>query len=382
MNSKSVSVPEWSLERAKEWVESFADAVRKIKHTTQGLQREVWKSTRQALVAGGYVASESGEVVSLPPVEEEAKVSGSTMYRFPSGRKVEGNGATVGAISAGGSSSSVSASSVPSPLAKERAKKRGRRPRRRRPRRGRMVGREEWEEVLRMAERVHDRAGDVEIEVVEGDMLEVAERMVAQAGPQSRVAVLNMASATIPGGAYTRGASAQEENFMRRSDYSLYLAGGTDVREARDWEYPLPEPGGVYTECVRVFRGPQREGYPFLETPFCVGGIAVAAPKHPRLNREGRLDRKEMARLTLVLRSILQIAIIHGHRHVVLSAIGCGAYGNPPQDVAETFARLLLGPEGLGVYFEAIVFVVYDDHNAYRAHNPRGNLLPFQEVFG
>lgn len=30
----------------------------------------------------------------------------------------------------------------------------------------------------------------------------------------------------------------------------------------------------------------------------------------------------------------------------------------------------------------AIVFAIFDDHNAHKAHNPEGNLVPFQRIFG
>ena len=62
---------------------------------------------------------------------------------------------------------------------------------------------------------------------------------------------------------------------------------------------------------------------------------------------------------------------------VVLSAFGCGAFGNPPEIVAKLF-RMELARSPLRL----AVFCIRDDHNASHSHNPRGNVRPFEEVFG
>ena len=60
----------------------------------------------------------------------------------------------------------------------------------------------------------------------------------------------------------------------------------------------------------------------------------------------------------------------------VLSAFGCGAFGNPPEEVARLFRE-----EMRDVAVECVVFCVVDDHNARRRHNPRGNFKVFEEIF-
>ena len=56
------------------------------------------------------------------------------------------------------------------------------------------------------------------------------------------------------------------------------------------------------------------------------------------------------------LRSLFHIALEHGHTRLVLGAIGCGAFRNPPEQVARAFASLLSGEfEGC---FEHAVFAV------------------------
>ena len=83
----------------------------------------------------------------------------------------------------------------------------------------------------------------------------------------------------------------------------------------------------------------------------------------------------------------MQIGYHNGHDALVLSAFGCGAFGNPPADIARLFHEVLGEPEftaagtGRGC-FKHVSFAVIDDQNAGREHNPKGNFLPFLEVFG
>ena len=111
--------------------------------------------------------------------------------------------------------------------------------------------------------------------------------------------------------------------------------------------------------------------------------ISCAAVRHPKLNiSHGRryLAADEAALLTAKIRTVLTLARANGVQALVLSALGCGAFKNPPGHVAELFRAQLRG-EFTGA-FEEVVFAIFDDHNSRRAHNPEGNLLPFQRVFG
>jgi len=68
----------------------------------------------------------------------------------------------------------------------------------------------------------------------------------------------------------------------------------------------------------------------------------------------------------------------NGHDSAVLSSIGCGAFKNPPEHVAELFHEVIKQFDG---YFKEIIFAIFDDHNSNRAHNPNGNLRPFVDEF-
>ena len=74
-----------------------------------------------------------------------------------------------------------------------------------------------------------------------------------------RTAVLNMASASHPGGGYIAGKGAQEENLHRRTNLFQCLQDPYRTQTARSWEYPLPEFGGVFSPDVTVLRHPESQ---------------------------------------------------------------------------------------------------------------------------
>eukprot|EP00802_Teleaulax_amphioxeia_P011707 Tamp_11741.p1 GENE.Tamp_11741~~Tamp_11741.p1 ORF type:complete len:327 (-),score=60.25 Tamp_11741:904-1794(-) len=219
------------------------------------------------------------------------------------------------------------------------------------------------------------------VRVVQGDCLEQA-RLMLDAGAR-RVAVLNMANPRTPGGGWRQGCGAQEENIHRRTALFRSLA------EAGK-HYPIPADGVLYSPSVSVFRGPESEGYAF-HAPFEVAIISCPADASPTLVRGAdgalRLDERSAERLKRKVFAILEVADAHGQEGLVLSALGCGAFHNPPDHVA------LLFREGFSQYFAArgarsgsireVVFAIFDDHNVRCrcGHNPRGNLVPFQEAF-
>eukprot|EP00969_Alexandrium_andersonii_P261772 11572723-Alexandrium_andersonii.AAC.1 len=73
-----------------------------------------------------------------------------------------------------------------------------------------------------------------------------------------------MAAKSKPGGGVMAGHGAQKENFHRRSDAFRFL-------EQQNWEgkfYPIKERGCLLSRDVTIFRGTERDGYPFLDQPF------------------------------------------------------------------------------------------------------------------
>ena len=139
------------------------------------------------------------------------------------------------------------------------------------------------------------------------DCLEQARAMSEECSGDERVAVMNMANAYTPGGGFRAGCGAQEENMHRRSDLCCFLEderackwgvlgcrnalcsvpaipealtpgssllwnAGVQPPGTRGSFYPIPDDAVLYSKNVRVFRGPETDGYPMLIAPFSIDG--------------------------------------------------------------------------------------------------------------
>lgn len=198
--------------------------------------------------------------------------------------------------------------------------------------------------------------------------------------------VLNMANRQNPGGDVTGGARAQEETIFRRSNIFLSLYqfahyAGEYGLELRSEQYPMDRNyGGAYSPNVIVFRGVRDEGYPLLDEPYALSFVSVAALCRPRLTASGHFSEGAAKEARARMETIFRIALHHDHDAIVLGAWGCGAFHNPPDDVARLFHEVLESEDFKG-RFKKVVFAVLDDHNSYKSHNSEGNFIPFQREF-
>jgi uncharacterized protein (TIGR02452 family) len=113
--------------------------------------------------------------------------------------------------------------------------------------------------------------------------------------------------------------------------------------------YPLAEYGGAYTRDVTVFRGLEDKGYPLLKTPFTCDFVAVHAPK---LESPEKITVQNCKQIFDKIVSLFKICIHNGCRVLVLGALGCGAYNNPPEVVASIFNHAL---DLWGHFFEKVI---------------------------
>ena len=151
-----------------------------------------------------------------------------------------------------------------------------------------------------------------------------------------QVAVLNMASRQNPGGGVYTGAGAQEENLFRRTN--LFQSMYRFAPYAEDYgvkmicrAYPLDKNfGGVFSPKVTVFRGLEKDGYPLLENPFSIDVISVPGMNKPSLNQEGMIEDRLVEGVKNKMRTIFEIALQNHDDCLILGAIGCGAFRNPP----------------------------------------------------
>jgi uncharacterized protein (TIGR02452 family) len=191
--------------------------------------------------------------------------------------------------------------------------------------------------------------------------------------------VLDMASDGHFGGGYLIGARAQEEEFCRRS--GLCFAGDTRHHLQTRNFYPLSShspSAGVYIPRVPVFRAGYDKGYQCLNQPFEVACGVFAAFNRPELDYTSgspRLRPAEAAATREKIRAFLEMAHQKGHQSVVLGALGCGAFRNPPDHIAEITIDVI--KKEFAHCFKKVVIAVLDDHNTGHRLNPEGNFKPF-----
>ncbi|MCR4646215.1 MAG: TIGR02452 family protein [Oscillospiraceae bacterium] len=207
---------------------------------------------------------------------------------------------------------------------------------------------------------------DTQVEVWNMDCLDAAKKI--QDETEGVTAVLNLANRQNPGGGVFTGSGAQEESCFLRSNYftALYpfasYAGQYGLPKAPQ-QYPLDRNfGGVWSKGVTVFRGKELEGYPLLDEPWKTNFIAVAAINRPAtvMNCGELRLTPDMVQGTLnKIRTIMNIAADNNVTNLVLGALGCGAFRNPPRHVAELFRQVLEEPPYKG-RFHRIVFAITD----------------------
>lgn len=174
----------------------------------------------------------------------------------------------------------------------------------------------------------------------------IAGRRLQESG--SNPMMLNFANDRHPGGGVESGAAAQEESLFRRTNLHLTLLPTM---------YPIRDNEGIYTPAATIFRGSENSECKLLEKPWTGAFSTVPGIYHPNVTTDNKLDARDAARLDKKIRIILQMGAQHGHDVLVLGALGCGAWRNPPAHVAEIFRTVISDYNGA---FKEIVFAIYD----------------------
>ncbi|MEV6833253.1 TIGR02452 family protein [Streptomyces sp. NPDC051133] len=184
--------------------------------------------------------------------------------------------------------------------------------------------------------------------------LEAARRLA-----DAPVAVLNFASARNPGGGYLNGAQAQEEALCRASAlYTCLLTVRAFYDHHRADRDPFYTDRVLHSPAVPVFRDDRGR---LLAEPYRAGFLTAAAPNAGVVRRtQPRRTAELPGALAARAERVLETAVAHGYRRLVLGAWGCGVFQNDPAQVAGAF-RALLGPGGrFAGSFEQVVFGVLD----------------------
>ena len=240
-----------------------------------------------------------------------------------------------------------------------------------------------------------------------GSLLKITKHKTFQAAmeihssnPTWKIAVLNFASATNPGGGVRTGSSAQEESLCRCS--TLYPTLTQDwlwrdyYKKNRDAHDNLHTDACIYSPNIIICK--TDEDYPsrMPEKDWVrVDVITCAAPNLRQ--RPGNMHNpaagvkavsvkpEELYELHLRrAKHIMHIAAAHGVDALILGAFGCGAFANDPNVVARAYRDALTTPrtsyganDGInyGSYFKLIEFAIY-----CRAHETE-NYDAFKRAF-
>ncbi len=220
---------------------------------------------------------------------------------------------------------------------------------------------------------------ELRVEVYPDDWGEVTRSLTTRYG--RCFAVLNMANAYVPGGAYVEGAIAQEENIFRRTDCHFQISAD-EYDSTLDRYHPhmtrllSAQDGLVYLDIQRprvCIRGPEDRsrtdlGYPWLphDQVFPFFELRAAAQD---LRTGSVFDPQEAQR-----RIAAQLDTLRRHqiRYAVLGAFGCGAFQNPADIVASIYKQEIAARAR---DFSVIAFAIF--HAGYG----RDNFTPFLKAF-
>ena len=214
-----------------------------------------------------------------------------------------------------------------------------------------------------------------------GDWGEVTHDMTKKYGVC--FASLNMANAYGPGGGYTDGMVAQEENMFRRTDCHFAIVRKTLMRSDGSEEYTSDQSdlingvnGRVYldTDHPRVcIRGPENRdsrnlGYEWLSDDNIFPFYELRSAAVDLRSGEEYNHKETRKRVAAQLDTLIEAGV----RHVVLSAFGCGAFMNPATHVASAYHEALKERK---MHFDVVAFGIFN-----AGYGPN-NFAPFEEEF-
>ena len=217
-------------------------------------------------------------------------------------------------------------------------------------------------------------------------------------------ACLNMANEAVPGGGYIKGMGAQEENMFRRTNCHFTIESNTldtnNLATAEEWNKKLykqdkkdllkGEYGYVYFdwEYPRVcIRGPELPnnadlGYAHLSPeeifPFYELRCAALDRRIGKNPPQAGMTDGDKATMQKRINAQLETLIVHGVKHVILGAFGCGIFQNDPEIIAKMYREAI---SNRSTHFEVIVFAILRDHSNQDARSNNKNYETFSTIF-
>jgi uncharacterized protein (TIGR02452 family) len=208
--------------------------------------------------------------------------------------------------------------------------------------------------------------------------------------PNAKIAVLNFASATNPGGGVKKGSSAQEEGLCRCStlyptlnQHWLWEQYYLPNRKAND---PLHTDVCIYSPDIVICKTDESIPQRLSKEQFVTVDIITCAAPNLRFTSNNKynlnvasISKQDLLQLHIRrAKHILHIAAANGVDILILGAFGCGAFMNDPNIVAKAYAIAL---ENYRDYFEKIEFAIYcrdgemENYKAFKHNWP----IPIEE---
>ena len=198
-----------------------------------------------------------------------------------------------------------------------------------------------------------------------------AAMLIHKEHPDWKIAVLNFASATNPGGGVKTGSSAQEESLCRCS--TLYPTLNQNwlwqcyYQKNRDAQNNLHTDACIYSPGVVICKNDDSFPERMDESDWAtVDVISCAAPNLRR--RPGNVHNPEYGRTVSIsddglyqlhlkrAKHIMHIAASNGVDAMILGAFGCGAFANDPIIVSRAYRDAIADYKQ---FFHVIEFAVY-----------------------
>jgi len=188
------------------------------------------------------------------------------------------------------------------------------------------------------------------------------------------VLCLNFASAKNPGGGFLGGSQAQEESLARASGLYLSLIEKQEMYDLNRQERTcLYSDRMIYSPQLPVFRGDydrlldETYSVAFLTSP----AVNLGALKNNEPEKVAQAEAVMMQRME----RMLSLAVIEGHKTLILGAWGCGVFRNHPADMSRYFHHFLVESPTFKNAFKHITFAVLDGTQNEKF------IKPFQEQF-
>ncbi|KAF7292725.1 DUF2263 domain-containing protein [Mycena indigotica] len=230
----------------------------------------------------------------------------------------------------------------------------------------------DWRSVIKR------RSVPTECLIYQASTLQAIRQKHADLPTSSRLAILNFASATSPGGGFLGGARAQEETLARSSNLYSSLSSpiAAPFYSAHNTKSdPRFSHAMVFTRNVRFTRDDAGNWLPPVDVDVLTSAAVNvnALRKSLHLPAERPLPADQDTEVESIMRErmtrILAAFAHNGAEDIVLGSFGTGAFRNRVDFVAKTWAELLAGP--FQDVFRCVVFAVID----------QGSWRMFKDVF-